>query len=75
MPLEAVASVDGGELAVAERRLIPMDRLLTHLPAVVVSDLGAKRASHGGDLRPEDFARWPRRFTPGGVRRAPAEAP
>jgi tRNA pseudouridine55 synthase len=52
--LEAIA-VDG--LAVAARRLIPMERLLAHLPAVVVSDLGAKRASHGGDLRPEDLAR------------------
>ena len=44
VPLEAVA-VEG--VAVAERRLIPLDRLLTHLPAVVVSDLGAKRTSHG----------------------------
>jgi len=57
VPLEAVAAVEEDGVAVALRRLIPMDRLLTHLPAVVVSDLGAKRASHGSDLRPEDLAR------------------
>ncbi len=56
VPLGAIATGDGDGLAVAQHRLIPMERLLTHLPAVVVSDLGAKRASHGGDLRPEDFA-------------------
>ena len=59
VPLEAVVVRGRGGLAVARRRLIPMERLLTHLPAVVVSDLGAKRASHGGDLRPEDFAGRP----------------
>jgi hypothetical protein len=32
-----------------------MDRLLTMMPAVVVTDLGAKRASHGSALRPEDL--------------------
>lgn len=57
MPLEAVA--DGGAPA-AEARLIAMDRLLTMLPAVVVSDVGAKRASHGGALRPEDLAQGAR---------------
>jgi tRNA pseudouridine55 synthase len=51
VPLEAVA-VEG--VAVAERRMIPMDRLLTHLPAVVVSDLGAKRTGHGSALGPVD---------------------
>ncbi len=49
--LEAMA-MDG--VTVVERRLIPMGRLLTHLPAVVVSDLGAKRTGHGNALRPED---------------------
>jgi tRNA pseudouridine55 synthase len=65
VPLGALAAVDGDGLAVAERQLIPLERLLTHLPAVVVSDAGAKRASHGGDLRPEDFA--PRTLVPGGA--------
>jgi len=51
--LEAV--VVGGE-PVAGERLIAMDRLLTRMPAVVVNDLGAQRASHGGALRPEDLA-------------------
>ncbi len=54
VPLGAVATEEGR--AVAEDRLVPLKRLLTHLPAVVVGDAGAKRASHGGDLRPEDFA-------------------
>jgi tRNA pseudouridine55 synthase len=49
--LEALA-VEGVE--VAERRMIPMDRLLTHLPAVVVSDIGAKRTGHGSALGPVD---------------------
>jgi len=49
VPLEAVAAREG-------EGLIPMSRLLTHLPAVVLSELGAKRASHGSDLRPEDLA-------------------
>jgi tRNA pseudouridine55 synthase len=49
--LEALA-VEG--VAVAERRMIPMDRLLPQLPAVVVSDLGAKRTGHGSALRPGD---------------------
>jgi tRNA pseudouridine55 synthase len=50
--LEAVA-LEG--LPVIERRLIPMSRLLTHLPSVVVSDLGAKRTGHGRALGPEDL--------------------
>jgi tRNA pseudouridine55 synthase len=54
--LEAIVGVgEDGPTAILTR-LIPMERLLTHLPAVVVSALGAKRASHGGDLRPEDLA-------------------
>jgi tRNA pseudouridine55 synthase len=52
VPLEAVA-VEG--MTVAERRMIPMDRLLTHLPAVIVSDLGAKRTGHGSALGPSDI--------------------
>ena len=42
-------------LPIVERRLIPMGRLLTHLPSIVVSDLGAKRTGHGRALRPEDL--------------------
>ena len=48
-----VVARDG--LPVVERRLIPMSRLLTHLPSVVVSDLGAKRTGHGRALGPEDL--------------------
>ncbi len=50
--LEAV-TVDG--MAVVERRLIPMGRLLTDLPAVVVNDLGVKRTGHGSALGPQDL--------------------
>ena len=50
--LEAVV-LDGR--AVVERRLIPMGHLLTHIPSVVVSDLGAKRTGHGRALGPEDI--------------------
>jgi tRNA pseudouridine55 synthase len=50
--LDALAT---GGLAAASGHLIPMDRLLTHLPGVVVNDDGAKRVGHGSDLRPEDF--------------------
>jgi tRNA pseudouridine55 synthase len=53
VPLEAV--VVGGGPAAGER-LVAMDRLLTMMPAVVVNDLGARRASHGSALRPEDLA-------------------
>jgi tRNA pseudouridine55 synthase len=53
LPLEAV--VVGGGPAAGER-LVAMDRLLTMMPAVVANDLGARRASHGSALRPEDLA-------------------
>jgi tRNA pseudouridine55 synthase len=55
VPLEAVA-VEG---LAASRRIVPMDRLLTHLPAAVVSELGAKRTGHGSALRPQDLASMP----------------
>ena len=42
--------------AVAERRLIPMDRLLPGLPAVVLTERGAERAAHGNTLSPQDIA-------------------
>jgi tRNA pseudouridine55 synthase len=47
--------VVGGAPAAGER-LVAMERLLPMLPAVVVSDLGAERVSHGSALRPEDLA-------------------
>ena len=64
-----------GRLAVAERRLIPMERLLTHLPAVVVSELGAKRASHGSAPAARRHRRERRsRASDGRARTRPAEA-
>jgi tRNA pseudouridine55 synthase len=50
--LEAIVA-DG--LPVVERRLVPMNRLLPHLPEVVLNDLGARRASHGNALGPGDL--------------------
>jgi tRNA pseudouridine55 synthase len=40
-------------------RLIPIDRLLTELPAVILTERGARRASHGNTLSPEDFSAAP----------------
>ena len=37
------------------RQLVPMGTLLPRMPAVVVSDLGARRAAHGNPLRVADI--------------------
>jgi tRNA pseudouridine55 synthase len=42
-------------VAAAASHLIPMERLLTQVPGVVVTDAGAKRVGHGSALRPEDL--------------------
>ena len=54
VPLGAVVA-DGPEAA--RRGLIPMNRLLTHLPAVVLTETGAERARHGAQLRSQDLTR------------------
>jgi tRNA pseudouridine55 synthase len=41
--------------AKAAAALIPVDQMLTSLPAVVVSASGAIRATHGNELRPCDY--------------------
>jgi len=41
--------------AAAAGRMIPMDCLLTDLPAAVLTEQGLRRASHGNTLRDEDF--------------------
>jgi tRNA pseudouridine55 synthase len=43
----------------AARHLVPMERLLPKLPAVVLSQPGAKRVSHGGDVGPDDVVGRP----------------
>jgi tRNA pseudouridine55 synthase len=48
VPLEAVA---GGGFAV-ESRLVPLERLLPDLPAVVLTEEGARRARHGNAIGP-----------------------
>jgi tRNA pseudouridine55 synthase len=50
VPLQAIEA-DPGQ---AQSRLVPMDRLLASLPAVVVTREGAVRTRHGNDLRPCD---------------------
>jgi len=38
------------------RNLVPMERLLSQLPALVLTVPGAKRISHGADVGPADLA-------------------
>ena len=51
VPLDVV--VREGREAIA--RLIPVDRLLPELPAIALSERGARKASHGNALGPTDF--------------------
>jgi tRNA pseudouridine55 synthase len=51
IPLDAVE----GEGTAAERWIVPMEQLLPHLPAVVLNDRGARRATHGNELGPDDL--------------------
>ncbi len=39
----------------AAARVVPLDRLLGSMPAVVVNEEGAARVRHGNDLRPQDL--------------------
>jgi tRNA pseudouridine55 synthase len=41
--------------AAAARWIVPIERLLPHVPAVVLNDRGARRAAHGNELGPEDL--------------------
>ena len=50
--LEAVEAEGRG----AARWLIPLDALLPHVPAVVLTERGARRATHGNELAAEDLA-------------------
>jgi tRNA pseudouridine55 synthase len=40
----------------SSRHVIPMNRLLAGLPAVVLTERGLRRAAHGNSLSPEDFS-------------------
>ncbi len=40
----------------ASQWVIPMNRLLAHVPAVVLNERGVRRAAHGNDLAPDDVA-------------------
>lgn len=54
VPLDVVEA-EGMESAA---RLIPLGRLLPDVPAVVLNERGARRASHGNVLSPEDLQTW-----------------
>jgi tRNA pseudouridine55 synthase len=43
----------------AAQRLIPLERLLPELPSVVLSEDGARRASHGNAIGPQDLEARP----------------
>jgi tRNA pseudouridine55 synthase len=53
VPFDAVA-VEGS--SVVASRLIPLNRLLSYLPQVVVTDAGAGRVSHGNTVGPREVA-------------------
>jgi tRNA pseudouridine55 synthase len=40
----------------ASRWIVPLDRLLPHVPAVVLNERGVRRATHGNDVTIEDLA-------------------
>ncbi len=46
---------DGMEAA---RRIVPVEQLLPHIPAVVLNERGLKRASHGNEIMSEDATVW-----------------
>jgi tRNA pseudouridine55 synthase len=52
VPLEVIEQEGHG----ASRRLIPVEGLLPDMPAVVLTERGARRASHGNELSIEDLA-------------------
>lgn len=56
IPLETVED-EGSHAAV---RLIPLEGLLAELPAVTLSEHGARRASHGSEIGVDDLAGPPR---------------
>jgi tRNA pseudouridine55 synthase len=49
--------------------VIPMNRLLSHVPAVVLNDRGVRRATHGNDVALDDLA------VPSGTPLAPGTGP
>jgi tRNA pseudouridine55 synthase len=55
IPLETIER----EGADAVTRLIPLERLLLHLPGVVLTERGSRRASHGNALTAEDITALP----------------
>ena len=49
----ALATVEA-EGRAASRRIVPLDRLLPHVPAVVLTERGVRRATHGNDVAFDD---------------------
>ena len=54
-----LADIMAGPLERVRTRIIPMDALLPHLPAVSLTVDGLRRAAHGQDLRPDDWGGTP----------------
>jgi hypothetical protein len=52
MALEAIEAAGGA----AARWVIPLNALLPHVPAVVLTERGARRAAHGNELAIDDLA-------------------
>lgn len=52
VPLDSVEA-EGQE---AGRWMIPLEKVLPEVPAVILTDRGARRATHGNELAPEDIA-------------------
>jgi tRNA pseudouridine55 synthase len=50
-----LADVIAGPLERLRARVIPLEALLPHLPAIALTADGMRRLSHGQDLRPEDW--------------------
>ena len=50
VPLATVEAEGRG----ASQWVVPMNRLLAHVPAVVLNERGVRRAAHGNDLAPDD---------------------
>jgi tRNA pseudouridine55 synthase len=61
-----LADIIAGPVERVRRRIIPLEELLPHLPAVSLTLEGMQRASHGRDLRPDDWGGTQIPAPPGG---------
>jgi tRNA pseudouridine55 synthase len=52
----AFAEVAGGTVETLAARVVPMGRLLLHLPGVELTPEGVRRVAHGQEIRPADWS-------------------